>query len=791
MLISQLEWIHVSELELVSTLARRYLHYPQWPDFSLVKSPKKEDRITAKLYRAAHPDTDPNIPDKEIKLRYIDHRPNPSLIQTQESLYWIPELEEIYERDNQLGLLDRIWHDLQTHIVDDTSFGDEGLFCEFAYWVDFETRIVEIEGVTRGTAEIPFADLEVGLFQRMNEEYWNKIEEMEDMEVARRIARAKAKKALAHPQPAVGTPEQARGADQHGKVQPAFVLWSPLEIDVNVLPYSPEDGSHDQSEQPNHIVKVHSRMDNDLQSSEHAGLVYEKGIEEPDDPTDGPEQTPDAGDKSTEESPDSAEPDGMKSPASLMSPTLDIAEDRSLKRDTASLYFSPAHKRPEEYPLPASDDESSSSNITDFPVVQEAPISDWTFIHAAPDEIPLPASDTGSATYTDYDDTRFNGTTSDKEPHNIPLPDSEDESSTPVKHKAMMPYHLRIGKAPEEIPLPDSDDESPTNATSGRGDDTPKSSEWEWGYWSDSSSEASDPELTRPTGTLEERMSRGNGKFRRGDIPYHGPVKSSPKPAVIDTIIEQEDEEPRYDNDVWVEDEEREYMYDNSAWRTSDAPEDIPLPMSSPESKSDGSWNRDTAEEERMAVSALRRLVFGLGLPTSPARGQTLAEMIPIDGGPTAKEIVGYDQEMARARAEALRAELDAEEENEGESEDNNSNWGEFINDDVGEYVDVEWFQEWVTEVTWDDEEDPEDCEGPDQDDASDHGVRKPYPPLDLPPNWLEIAAVVFETAGHRVPVPPVLLEQTPEEMEEEDRVERWRRRADIQWRMGRGYYSE
>jgi len=62
-----------------------------------------------------------------------------------------------------MQLLDRIWDGVQTYVVDGTNFENDGIFCEYAYWIDFENKIMEIKGVVKGVLTLPFMELKVGL----------------------------------------------------------------------------------------------------------------------------------------------------------------------------------------------------------------------------------------------------------------------------------------------------------------------------------------------------------------------------------------------------------------------------------------------------------------------------------------------------------------------------------------------------------------------------------------------------------------------------------------------------
>lgn len=123
-------------------------------------------------FKDANPDIAAQLDDKEILMRYLPASPafRPAFVQ--ETLQWIPELDEVIEGGQQLQLLDRIWDGRQKHIIDSTVFAQDGIFCEYTYWIDFENKIIEATGVIEGTLIMPFKDLRMGIFQKKNAEYW-------------------------------------------------------------------------------------------------------------------------------------------------------------------------------------------------------------------------------------------------------------------------------------------------------------------------------------------------------------------------------------------------------------------------------------------------------------------------------------------------------------------------------------------------------------------------------------------------------------------------------------------
>lgn len=705
--------------------------------------------------------------------------------------------------------------------MDDTSFGDDGLFCEFAYWVDFERRLVEVEGVTRGTAEVPFSDLEPGLFRKMNEDYWNHQEELENIEIAKRLAKAKAEKARkeelvqAHQASSgvVGTPERVRGVnDDEGRA--AFTLGSPLEVEVHPVLSSPDDGDD----------RAESRgSDDGVEIRQTAELVYEKGPEEISLPlSDSDSETTDSHPHLALDANVVKDENTSLSHWSLnlvlRNSPLPISDD--VERTSGQAAYEARWpevitlaEAPEDIALPASDDGSQTNENHADLVHAEARLPTHSPTGIAPENISLPPSDTGSCTSEMNADVPchqaqcVNSTT----PHStllaVTLRFSEDVSHSidvdtdSLKPEARWPRHIAFAPAPQDVPLPASNAGSDTTDSDSLRLERPTAPQLEPRCRTVYSEQETDREMTRPTGTLQERMSQGNGKFRRGDIPFITRIRKPPPPPVL----AGKEELPDRIADVYLEDELRAYEYNNSAWEgysdrqapLSEEPEDIPLPTSRPDSGEEDEESIALPSptyislERDLAISSLRQLISDLNLPTTPDRGQTFAEMIPVHLPPDDGEIARGFQESAHARAEELRAELEADEQDEEDSSEGEADVEEVelaYEEDAqfeGEDGDEEWYDEdgeQCGDEEWDEEE------GEDDDDESE-SVRRPCPPLDLPPNWLEIAEAIAAKAEWRKLAPE--MEETPEEEEHTLTMERWRAREGIQWRLNRGYTSE
>jgi hypothetical protein len=127
-------------------------------------------------FKDANPDVAVEHDDDEIMKRYLPRMPDYRITQVQDVMQWIPEYDEIIVAGRQMDLLDGIWDGRQRHVVDDTSFARDGIFCEYTYWIDFDNKTIEVEGVVEGTLVMPFKDLRVGIFDEKNAEYWERVE---------------------------------------------------------------------------------------------------------------------------------------------------------------------------------------------------------------------------------------------------------------------------------------------------------------------------------------------------------------------------------------------------------------------------------------------------------------------------------------------------------------------------------------------------------------------------------------------------------------------------------------
>lgn len=158
----------------------QHLHYPFIPgvtqnpwevDFKSYMHSLRPPTVTIEEFRAQNPDFPPDVDDDEIRLRYIP-APFPTRASIEiNALNWIPEAGEVIQAVDQHDLLERIWDGRQRHVIDRTDFEQDGLFCEYVYRIDFENKIMEVEGVVRGTLIIPFKDIEVGVIGVMAEEH--------------------------------------------------------------------------------------------------------------------------------------------------------------------------------------------------------------------------------------------------------------------------------------------------------------------------------------------------------------------------------------------------------------------------------------------------------------------------------------------------------------------------------------------------------------------------------------------------------------------------------------------
>jgi len=73
-----------------------------------------------------------------------------------------PAHNMIIEASANRDLLSRILAG-QRVVIDNTFFSENWLYCEYQYYVDFERRLLEIEGIEKDTLRIPFAALNAEL----------------------------------------------------------------------------------------------------------------------------------------------------------------------------------------------------------------------------------------------------------------------------------------------------------------------------------------------------------------------------------------------------------------------------------------------------------------------------------------------------------------------------------------------------------------------------------------------------------------------------------------------------
>jgi hypothetical protein len=147
-------------------------HFPDLPPTSYAREDAKQPpSVRLNTFKEQNPEFPPDIDDDEILKRYIPVRFRSSVHQALLNLAWIPENGELLDR-SQHELLERIWDGRQTYIVDETGFADNGLFCEYSYWIDFENKVMEVEGVVEGTLHVPFKEMKIGVLEEMIDSEW-------------------------------------------------------------------------------------------------------------------------------------------------------------------------------------------------------------------------------------------------------------------------------------------------------------------------------------------------------------------------------------------------------------------------------------------------------------------------------------------------------------------------------------------------------------------------------------------------------------------------------------------
>jgi len=183
----QLKWIDKHQIDRLGDDAFKKLHIPQipgctpgcrdgyrWSD----ESPAQQ----AEVFRSNNQGFPVDIDDDEILKRYVPARFPSKVSYTFETLAWIPEYDEVIEMSDQLDLLGRIWDGRETYLVDATGFAEDGVFCEYAYWIDFENKIMEVTGVIDGVLTLTFKELKVGILSKLNAEYWKGVKAAEALE---------------------------------------------------------------------------------------------------------------------------------------------------------------------------------------------------------------------------------------------------------------------------------------------------------------------------------------------------------------------------------------------------------------------------------------------------------------------------------------------------------------------------------------------------------------------------------------------------------------------------------
>jgi hypothetical protein len=182
-----LKWISEDQVKSLDEEALLKLHFPPIPFFTMgchdnYQWPTVSPAQQVEAFRSQNPDFPADITDDEILKRYLPAPFPRSVGFAFLRLGWIPENGEIIQASDQMQLLDRIWDGLQTYVVDGTDFADDGVFCEYGYWIDFENKVMEVTGVVDGVLTLTFKDLKVGLLSKLNAEYWKGVEAAEALE---------------------------------------------------------------------------------------------------------------------------------------------------------------------------------------------------------------------------------------------------------------------------------------------------------------------------------------------------------------------------------------------------------------------------------------------------------------------------------------------------------------------------------------------------------------------------------------------------------------------------------
>jgi hypothetical protein len=75
----------------------------------------------------------------------------------------VPEYDELIQTLDQHDLLERIWDGREKYLVDESG----GCFIDYEYFIDFENRVMEVEGAVDNVLIIPFEDLKIGIIREM------------------------------------------------------------------------------------------------------------------------------------------------------------------------------------------------------------------------------------------------------------------------------------------------------------------------------------------------------------------------------------------------------------------------------------------------------------------------------------------------------------------------------------------------------------------------------------------------------------------------------------------------
>jgi hypothetical protein len=152
----------------------RRLHFPSIP--TLFRGCRDEwdytdesPAVLAENFRRQNPNFPRDIDDDEIVKRYIPAEFRVDIASTLGSLLWVPAIGEFIQESRQHDLLERIWDGRDKHVIDQTSFAEDGLFCEYAYWIDFENKVMEVEGVVEGTLVVQFKGMKVGILENIKD----------------------------------------------------------------------------------------------------------------------------------------------------------------------------------------------------------------------------------------------------------------------------------------------------------------------------------------------------------------------------------------------------------------------------------------------------------------------------------------------------------------------------------------------------------------------------------------------------------------------------------------------